>query len=144
VNLPREAWDNGAGGKFSLSIDVAGMVNAYFENQYRSERVEIPVENFLSFAAKLGARAFDVEEDPAGGPPLRVEDRGQRDGSRLWAVTWLGHHCLNKDGEWEREPLPSSRDDDFLERTRWATVGEAWGAAYEAIPAWLEARRGTM
>jgi len=28
-------------------------------------------------------------------------------------------NCLNKEGEWEYEPMPSSRDDDFLARCRW-------------------------
>jgi hypothetical protein len=32
---------------------------------------------------------------------------------------------LNKLGEWEFEPLPSSRDDDFLSRCRYATPIDA-------------------
>jgi hypothetical protein len=35
-----------------------------------------------------------------------------------WAVRRLSQ-CLNDEGDWEYEPLPSSREDDFLERTRW-------------------------
>lgn len=35
-----------------------------------------------------------------------------------WAVRHLSY-CLNASGEWEFEPIPSSRDDDFLARTRW-------------------------
>jgi hypothetical protein len=55
------------------------------------------------------------------GPPaldeVRVVERGQRDGSVLYAVTQRGW-VANRDGEWEYEPLPSSRDDDFIARCR--------------------------
>jgi hypothetical protein len=49
----------------------------------------------------------------------------QRDGSRLWAVRDASGSVLNKLGEWEYEPLPSSRDDEFLARCRYATPLEA-------------------
>lgn len=35
-----------------------------------------------------------------------------------YAVRRAGN-CLNKEGKWEWEPFPSSRDDAFLERCRW-------------------------
>lgn len=48
---------------------------------------------------------------PAGqGPHKPPED--------TWAVRQLGR-CLNDEEEWEWEPIPSSRDDEFLARTRW-------------------------
>lgn len=34
-----------------------------------------------------------------------------------YAVTHIGY-VFNSDGEWEYEPQPSSRDDEFLARTR--------------------------
>jgi hypothetical protein len=40
---------------------------------------------------------------------LKVEYRGDD----RWAVVHLGY-CLDADGEWDYEPLPSSRDDDWL------------------------------
>ena len=43
-----------------------------------------------------------------------------------WAiVSDGGGSCLAHDGEWEWESLPSSRTDDFLERCRWPSAGEA-------------------
>lgn len=48
-----------------------------------------------------------------------------------WAVRKLGY-CLNSEGGWEFEPLPSSRDDAFLARTRWQlaeALGRGLGAA---------------
>jgi len=34
-------------------------------------------------------------------------------GDGLWAVCH-GGFCLSRDGEWDYEPLPSSREDDWL------------------------------
>jgi hypothetical protein len=41
-----------------------------------------------------------------------------------WAIVGDGH-CLAHDGEWEYEPFPSSRTEEFFERCRWATAIEA-------------------
>ena len=41
-----------------------------------------------------------------------------------WAIRYDGS-VLNKNGEWEWEPQPSSRDDDFINRTRFDTAQEA-------------------
>ena len=64
--------------------------------------------------------------------PVRVERIAQHDGSTLWAVR-RGGNVLGRDGEWEYEPLPSSRDDDFFARFRFATIDAAWSAACLAI-----------
>jgi hypothetical protein len=48
----------------------------------------------------------------------------------VWAVRWLSR-CWNRDGEWEFEPLPSSRDDAFKARTRF-DFEHGWAAAFEA------------
>jgi hypothetical protein len=44
-----------------------------------------------------------------------------------WAVVSYDE-VLNKSGEWEWEPQPSSRTDEFKKRTRFATTGEALNA----------------
>ena len=44
-----------------------------------------------------------------------------------WAVRRLSS-CLNKEGEWEYEPIPSSRDDDFYARCRFDSLDEAFDA----------------
>ncbi len=41
-----------------------------------------------------------------------------------WAVR-RSHSCLSKDGEWEYEPMPSSRDDAFYARCRFDFLEEA-------------------
>lgn len=49
-------------------------------------------------------------------------------GPVLFAVRRDGGECLNKQGGWEHEPMPSSRDAQFLERCRWADFSEAANA----------------
>lgn len=63
--------------------------------------------------------------------PIRIEARDQRDGTRKWAVL-QGGNCLRKDGEWELEMQPSSRSDEFLAMTRYASKEEAH-AAHERL-----------
>ena len=58
---------------------------------------------------------------------LRVEWRG----TGLWAVV-EGGACLNKSGEMEYEPRPSSRDDAFFDRCRF-TLDEALRRASERV-----------
>ena len=41
-----------------------------------------------------------------------------------WAVR-KGGNCLTKTGEWEWEPMPSSRTDDFYERCRFESLEKA-------------------
>ena len=62
---------------------------------------------------------------------IRVERVPQATGAPLWAVRRSGD-VLNKQGEWEWEPMPSGRDEDFLARARFATADEAIAAAIRA------------
>jgi hypothetical protein len=59
-------------------------------------------------------------------PPTRevpfavtIDRCGQRFGPDLWAIRFKGM-TMNHDGEWEWEPIPSSRDDEYLHRCRFA------------------------
>lgn len=40
---------------------------------------------------------------------IKVEYRGRG----TWAVSWMGE-CLGADGEWDYEPIPSERSDEWL------------------------------
>jgi len=51
---------------------------------------------------------------------LLVEARSEA----TWAII-TGNAVLNHDGEWEHEPMPSHRSDDFIARTRWPSAREA-------------------
>ena len=55
---------------------------------------------------------------------LRIVERARPYGPPRYAVTWRGRvaNCVD---EWEFEPNPSNRDDEFLARTRWDNWGDA-------------------
>jgi len=62
---------------------------------------------------------------------IKIQRMRQIEGPALWKVARNGD-CLNKSGEWEYEPMPSSRDDEFLARCRFDTAEEAIAAAMKA------------
>jgi hypothetical protein len=67
---------------------------------------------------------------PPGLDELRIVERARPDdagidGFTLYYAVTRGGWVANKDREWEYEPQPSSRDDDFLERTRWRSWEDA-------------------
>jgi hypothetical protein len=49
----------------------------------------------------------------------------QRAGPDLWAIREKGA-CLNKQGEWEIEPIPSSRTKAFFKRCRFKSAEAAF------------------
>jgi hypothetical protein len=55
---------------------------------------------------------------------FKIQRVSQRSGRDLWKVM-KGSECLNKDGEWEYEPMPSSRDDAFIARCRFESAAAA-------------------
>jgi hypothetical protein len=59
--------------------------------------------------------------------------RVEATGFGRWAVRWFAR-CLTRDGEWEWEPQPSSRDDEFLARCRFPDLESALKAATEVEP----------
>lgn len=59
---------------------------------------------------------------------ITIAKRAGRDTVR-WAVYRDRSFCLANDGEWEYEPLPSSRSDEFIARCRYATLAKALEAA---------------
>lgn len=87
---------------------------------------------------RLKATAYElVAPDPLSGGRFRqgvqlVLVYG-RDAAQ-WAIR-SGGDALNKSGEWEWEPNPSSRDDAFFARCRWATRDEAYAAWQAQQPA---------
>jgi hypothetical protein len=42
-----------------------------------------------------------------------------------WAIREGGSVLSKDDNQWELEPSPSYRDDEFLARTRWSSASEA-------------------
>lgn len=65
---------------------------------------------------------YTVSALPGGGInghlcSITVEERGQLDGEVLWSACWLGR-CLNAQGRWDYEPIPSSRTDTWINKHR--------------------------
>jgi hypothetical protein len=55
---------------------------------------------------------------------IKIETAKQMEGSIKYAVRHMGA-CLTTSGEWEHEPMPSSRDHEFLSRCRFDTWEQA-------------------
>jgi hypothetical protein len=82
----------------------------------------------LAIAFKIGViRGCDVEVWKCEGYRLPVQPF-------MWAVRHIGA-VLDKDGDWEVEPQPSSRDDEFYDRARFDTFAEALESAVRVIDA---------
>lgn len=73
---------------------------------------------------KLTISQYTVSELPEwvqiDGHNVTIE---KRDDNNCWAIV-SGSSVLAKDGAWEYEPRPSSRTDEFKQRTRY-TINEA-------------------
>jgi hypothetical protein len=61
-------------------------------------------------------------------------------GQGQWSVNRFadGRMCLNRDGEWDFEPLPSNREDGWLEQHRFMRQEAVDLAKRSAIELWRE------
>lgn len=73
---------------------------------------------------KVNAYLLKQKESGVDIEIVRVRNR---ETDERWAVR-DGQFCLNKQGKFEYEPLPSNRDDAFFERCRWDSPHEAYTA----------------
>lgn len=88
---------------------------------------------------KLSDLIINEFEVPTGGgdnvhrpDTITIVKRKQMEGTPKWAI--MRHaSVLNRELEWEYEPSPSHRDDDFLVRCRYESVEEA----LEYINKWM-------
>jgi len=86
------------------------------------------VEQSATEGVVIDAYAIPVEDYRT---EIKIQRMRQIEGPALWKVARNGD-CLNKSGEWEYEPMPSSRDDEFLARCRFDSPEEAIAAAMKA------------
>lgn len=93
------------------------------------EELRRELANRRALEVALEPVAYVIRGTAKGSPrdAVRIEARDQKDGSRKWVVCQAGE-VLNKKGHWEWEPLPSSRTDNFLQRTRFDSPQEALAA----------------
>jgi hypothetical protein len=89
--------------------------------------------------ATPGGRGFLVKSywlvpptpSDAGRSAVSLDRCNQIEGHDLWAIRGThGSMVLNRDGEWEDEPIPSYRDEAFMARCRFATQ-------LDAVTAWV-------
>lgn len=64
-----------------------------------------------------GGGRFDADD-------ITLRRMPQRKGADKWAIYNRGA-VLSKDGDWEYEPTPSSRTDEYLQRCRFDSMQEA-------------------
>lgn len=82
-----------------------------------------PAEETLPAGVVVSAYRFNEQ--------ITIQRMSQIDGPDLWAVRNRFSEALNAHGEWEWEPMPSSRDDAFLARCRYPSSGAAIAAALQ-------------
>lgn len=73
----------------------------------------------MQFEIMAKPRVYELPDE------ANLESVKQINGHDLWAIR-KNNNCLNKNGEWEYEPMPSSRTDDFMERCRYKSIEEAY------------------
>lgn len=78
-------------------------------------------------------------DSPQRPSEVRLEARRQAEEAfpSAWAVVLNGSWVLNRAGEWEDEPMPSSRTPEFLARTRWASPADALAFVETTLPGWV-------
>lgn len=110
-----------AGGTYVMDVLAAAHADRLMANTDRIAELETRLASASRFTIfHMGTRHVSADWAP------------QMDGSVKWAVR-DGSECLNKDLEWEYEPMPSSRGDDFLARCRFDTVDSALEAGIQAL-----------
>lgn len=86
----------------------------------------------MSTFSVLATRYLIVPKTGPRPPFITIQHRGLTG----WAIVCEDDgYVLNRDGQWEYEPLPSNRSDEFLLRTRHVTPEDAlaWYEHYHVI-----------
>lgn len=76
-------------------------------------------------------RIFDSEDE------IVIAAREGRGRVIRWAIYETSSHgaaCLSREGDWEFEPTPSSRDEEFFARCRYASLEEAVAELQKHLP----------
>lgn len=90
------------------------------------------VEALRAEAARVGGYFIPLNSTDPFADEVQVQRMRQMEGPPKWAAK-LNGRCLNKSGGWEWEPMPSSRDDEFLARCRFDTAAEAIAAVHASM-----------
>lgn len=119
-----EAWY-----RTEFSEDISDSTFIYYEscNRYQRPYIDRMWATYQAGRAALQSQDREDAEVTAYALPsgISVERSMQRDGSYLWAVRDGFKKCLSKNGEWDYEPFPSSRTDEWLAAHRFTSASEA-------------------
>jgi uncharacterized protein YycO len=128
----RETVDAQRDGVWQAKVETLDMlVQTLVARSKAAEQQRDAAHAALRDVNSLSLRASDPR---MGIHEVEVQRRRQRDGRSLYVVKSLSD-VLNKSGEWEYESIPSDRDDEFIARTRFATMDEAITAGRAALAA---------
>ncbi len=64
--------------------------------------------------------------------PVHIDRVRKRDGTDWYAIR-QGGVCMDTVGDWEFEPLPSNRTEEWLQRFRFPTLADAQEAVFANI-----------
>ncbi|MFA4945896.1 MAG: hypothetical protein WC789_14510, partial [Lentisphaeria bacterium] len=131
----------GFGARMDCDAHAVNWRDRYRELAAAANATDLPHDQAVARVAAMHERDLhatrweygDTRTGPLSDDVIAIEARVQRDGSRLLAV-WLRGMVYGRRG-WEHEPIPSSRTDAYLRRTRYAT----WNEARAALTAAMEA-----
>ena len=115
--------ENVCKGDLSLGSGCKRCARCAQQFEARIAELESVIQQLTSSSAVVAAYAVGE---------LRVERALRRIGPKQMAAYWAVRRdgfALNKQGEWEYEPMPSSRTDEFLDRCRFSDVNDAIAAA---------------
>lgn len=126
----------------SLGLGLCDLVDIHFPVALRKMWSGSEVQDWLDRLPRKHAapQVSDLQiaayQLPNG---AQIERCRQADGAPdKWAVRRHGG-CLNREGQYEYEPMPSSRDEAFLARCRFASVDDAYSTWKSTQPASLQA-----
>jgi hypothetical protein len=128
--LRRSLWSTWGKGRQTTDWPSSAELRAALE---AAAKQRVSTAGVTEAEAEARVTAYTVNPDAEPHEWITVELTCFADGGPhkppvdTWAVRQRGW-CLNRDGEWEHEPIPSSRDDTFFGRCRFE-LDEALTAA---------------
>lgn len=89
-----------------------------------AKEVNKPINSLLAVPVRYRMPFTRIENGPEWQRTEIVATKFDGDKPSAWAIREL-EMVLAKDGEWEYEPSPSERNEEFITRTRFPTAEEA-------------------
>lgn len=127
-----EPWDMAC---YSWSADIKAFGEILFPRLQQILQAEIAAEDASGIEPVITRYTLDGPNGGLSFDDIHVERARNLANQVKWAIRHSGD-CLDKDGLWRYEPLPSYRDDAFFAACRWDSLDEALAAARKARTAY--------